>query len=55
MTIEELRETLNEAYPAALDQASLEAFKGKYEAEELGKMVDKTAIIEEGIDLILEK
>ncbi|MDJ0583362.1 DUF29 family protein [Crocosphaera sp.] len=55
LTIEELRETLTEAYPAALDQASLEAFNGKYEAEELAEMVNKTAIIEQGIELILEK
>ncbi len=55
LTIEELRETLTEAYSAALDQASLEAFKGKYEAEQLAEMVDKTAIIEQGIELILEK
>ncbi len=55
LTLEELRETLNDAYASALDKASLEAFEGKYEAEELGKMVNKTAIIEQGIELILEK
>ncbi len=51
----ELRETLEDAYSSALRQASLEAFEGKYEAEELEKMVNKTAIIEQGIELILEK
>ncbi len=51
----ELRETLEDAYGSALRQASLEAFEGKYEAKELGEIVNKTAIIEQGIELILEK
>ncbi|MEL4893854.1 DUF29 family protein [Crocosphaera sp. Alani8] len=48
----ELQETLEDAYSSALRQASLEAFEGKYEAEELGKMVNKKAIIDETMDLI---
>ncbi|ACK65302.1 protein of unknown function DUF29 [Rippkaea orientalis PCC 8801] len=54
LTTEELQETLNEAYSAALDQASLEAFQGKYKVEELARMVDQTTIINQARNLILE-
>ncbi|MDJ0729795.1 MAG: DUF29 family protein [Crocosphaera sp.] len=49
----ELRDTLEDAYDSALRQAALEAFEGNYEAEELAEMVDKTAIIDEAMGLIL--
>ncbi|MDJ0662559.1 MAG: DUF29 family protein [Crocosphaera sp.] len=55
LTREELRETLEDAYDLGLKAAAKEAFEGKYEAEELAEMVNKTAIIEQGIELILEK
>ena len=52
LTSEELQETLEDAYASALREAALEAFEGKYEAEELGKIVDKAAIINAAIKLI---
>ncbi len=55
LTREELYETLEDAYDLGLKAAAKESFEGKYEAEELAEMVNKTAIIEQGIDLILEK
>ncbi len=55
LTEEELLETLEDAYESALREAALEAFEGKYEARELGKMVKKEDIITIAIDLILER
>ncbi|ASC69746.1 hypothetical protein XM38_006750 [Halomicronema hongdechloris C2206] len=54
LTLGELRETLEDAYSSALRQAALEAFEGRYEAAELGQMVDQKAIIEQAIALVLE-
>ena len=55
LTEEELLETLEDAYESALREAALEAFEGKYEARELGKMVKKEALITIAMDLILER
>ncbi len=55
LTKEELQETLEDAYDLGLKAAAREAFEGRYEAEELAELVDKTAIIDQGIELILEK
>ncbi len=52
---EELAETLQEAYELGLERAALEAFEGRYEAEELGKMVEPTQILDTAISLILSK
>ncbi|MGB5595095.1 MAG: DUF29 family protein [Crocosphaera sp.] len=52
LTSAELRETLEDAYTSALRQAALEAFEGKYEAEELAEMVEQTAIIDEAMNLV---
>lgn len=49
----ELRETMEDAYDIALDFAAREAFEGRYESAELGAMVDRTAIIDRAIALIL--
>jgi hypothetical protein len=49
----ELRETIEEAYEIALDAAAGEAFEGRYEVDELGAMVDREAIINQAIALIL--
>jgi hypothetical protein len=49
----ELRETIEEAYDIALDLAAVEAFGGHYESAELGAMVDREAIINQAIALIL--
>ena len=48
----ELRETIEEAYEIALDAAAGEAFEGRYEAVELGAMVDREAIINQAIALV---
>ncbi|AOY84212.1 DUF29 family protein [Moorena producens JHB] len=53
LTEEELLETLEDAYQSALDRASLEAFEGTYEAEEIAKMVEREEIIKTAMDLIL--
>ena len=48
----ELRETIEEAYEIALDAAAGEAFEGRYEADALGAMVDREAIINQAIALV---
>ena len=48
----ELRETIEEAYEIALDAAAGEAFEGRYEADALGVMVDREAIINQAIALV---
>ncbi|MBD2298081.1 DUF29 family protein [Nostoc sp. FACHB-87] len=53
LTPEELRETLTEAYLNAIDQASLEVEEGRYEPEELEKLINSEEIINYGLDLIL--
>ena len=53
LTEAELLETLEDAYESALDRASLEAFEGTYEAEEIAKMVEREEIIKTAMDLIL--
>jgi len=53
LTTEELTETLVDAYQSALDDAALEAFEGRYEAEEIALMVDRTTIINRAMQLIL--
>ncbi|MBW4494579.1 MAG: DUF29 family protein [Oscillatoria princeps RMCB-10] len=55
LTEEELAETLQDAYDLALERASLEAFEGRYEAEELGKFVSREEILGRAMDLILER
>jgi hypothetical protein len=53
LTVEELGETLEDAYESALRQAALEAFEGRYEAVELGRMVEQRVLIDRAIALIL--
>ena len=55
LTYEELMEALEDAYESALDRAALEAFEGIYDAEELGSMVNREAIVRTAMDLILER
>jgi len=52
LTAEELAEVMAEAYRLALRKAALEAFEGRYEATQLGAMVDAAAIQREALDLI---
>ncbi|NJL44684.1 MAG: DUF29 domain-containing protein [Leptolyngbyaceae cyanobacterium SM2_3_12] len=53
LTVEELRETLEDAYGSALRQAALETFEGRYEAAELAQRVEQNAVIDQAIALIL--
>lgn len=52
LTIDELQETLDDAYGSALRQAALEAFEGRYEAKELGERVEQERVVSEAIALI---
>jgi hypothetical protein len=53
LTPEELWETLVEAYLNAIDQASLEVEEGRYEPEELEKLVNQEEILNRALGLIL--
>ncbi|BAY74646.1 hypothetical protein NIES25_10600 [Nostoc linckia NIES-25] len=53
LTQEELRETLEEAYLNAIDQASLEVEEGRYEVQELEKLINAEEIINSALSLIL--
>ncbi len=53
LTTEELVETLEEAYLNALDEASLEVEEGRYEPEELEKLINKEEILNHALALIL--
>jgi hypothetical protein len=53
LTVEELRETLEDAYDLGLKGAAKEAFEGKYDADELAEMVNQTVIINQAMKLIL--
>lgn len=50
---EELLEILAEAYLNAIDEASLEVEEGRYEAQELEKLVNQEEIINRALALIL--
>lgn len=51
---EDLAELFCEAYPRALKNASYEAFEGRYDASELGEMVNENDIRNEALKLILQ-
>lgn len=53
LTPEELLEILAEAYLNAIDEASLEVDEGRYEPEQLEKLVNREDIINRGMALIL--
>ncbi|MEM6437693.1 MAG: DUF29 family protein [Cyanobacteria bacterium P01_D01_bin.115] len=53
LTVEELQETLEDAYDSALRQAALEAFEGRYEAAELGQMIERRGVVDQASSLIL--
>lgn len=53
LTPEELFETLAEAYLNAIDEATLEVEEGRYEAQELEKLVNREEIINCALTLIL--
>ena len=49
---EELTEILDEAFNLALKKAALEVFEGRLDENELAGKLDKTAIINEALDLM---
>lgn len=51
---EDLAEALEAAYPDAIDQASLEVEEGRYQPEELEKLVNQQEIINQALMLILK-
>jgi hypothetical protein len=53
LTPEELRLALEEAYPTAIDQASLEVEEGRYEPEELAHKVNPESLINQALTLIV--
>jgi Domain of unknown function DUF29 len=53
LTEDELLETLQDAYESALRKAALEAFEGRYAANELGNLVNRNEVIREAMVLIL--
>jgi hypothetical protein len=53
LTPEELSIALEEAYPDAIDQASLEVEEGRYEPEELQQLVNQEEILNRALALIL--
>jgi len=53
LTPEELKETLEEAYPQAINQASLEVEEGRYQPEELEKLINQEEIINRALSLLL--
>jgi len=55
LTEEELAETLQDAYESALRKASVEAFEGRYEVDEIAQMVDKEIILANALHLILSQ
>jgi Domain of unknown function DUF29 len=53
LTPEELRIALEEAYPQAINEASLEVEGGRYEPEELENLVNQEEILNRALALIL--
>ncbi|WP_434683739.1 DUF29 family protein [Pseudanabaena minima] len=53
LSMEELREAINDAYRVALSGAAAEAFGGCYSVQQLAAMVDRNTIIDQAIALIL--
>jgi len=53
LSIEELREAVADAYRVAMSGAAAEAFGGCYTVTQLATMVDRAAIIDQAIALIL--
>ena len=50
---EELRLALEEAYPQAINEASLEVEEGRYDSTELEQLVNREEILNGALDLIL--
>ena len=54
-TEDDIREIIAETYPYALSYAALEAFEGRYDADELERMVDAQTIRQETFHLLQEQ
>jgi hypothetical protein len=54
LTPEELSLVLEEAYPASLDNASLEVDEGRYNPEELEAKINREEILDRALNLILK-
>lgn len=52
LTLEELRIALEEAYPEAIDAASLEVAEGRYEPDELEQRIDRDEMLDRAFALI---
>jgi hypothetical protein len=48
-----LCEIIAEAYPLALKRATLEAFEGQYDEQELGQQVDRARIVRKALGLVV--
>ncbi len=48
----QLRDILQQGYEIALKKASVDAFEGRYEAEELATMVEESEILTQALQLI---
>lgn len=55
LTEEEIAETLQDAYELALRKASVEAFEGRYEVDEIAQMVDEKNILENALHLMSQE
>jgi len=54
-TMEDVCELIDEVYPYALSYAAIEAFEGRYEAEELEALVDPKAVRQEAYQLLVDQ
>jgi len=54
LTAEEIREAIEESYPAALKHAALEAFEGILDDAELAGKVDEAQIKEDALNLLMK-
>lgn len=52
LTVEELREALEEVYDDAVARAAFQAFEGQYTADELAAMVQRPTVLEQALQLI---
>ena len=50
---EELIETIDEAFEAAMERAALEAFEGRHDVDELNQMIDAKRVKKAALTLIL--
>jgi hypothetical protein len=54
LTLEEISPIIDEAYPPALQRASLEVFEGQFSEEEINQKVNETVIKTEALAMIVD-